>query len=318
MRELVVRDVGQGFDWLLGRRGGWLGVGRNMAVWFGRGLEVEGRAPITGTGQPAVSPDGALLALPGRDAVQVYRDYGDLEVSLALRPWSDRSTSAAAFSADGARLVVASAGPDHGTAEVAVYAAAVGWRPIDAVVIGTDVDVGIFVWPHPLERSFLIGFGAGQDAQWALCVREEADRLTATEIIALRDHGVWNLSRDGTAILSVPWGDERDVTWHTFPSGELLRSLPAPSLTGVDVENDEADMIHSIHGLSGWRTLIVTDGGRVRLLDCAPGRGRPTLVAETALDPGLWPVGVPGLADTRLLLGDSADRLHLLELERGV
>jgi hypothetical protein len=33
--------------------------------------------------------------------------------------------------------------------------------------------------------------------------------------------------------------------------------------------------------------------------------------------PGLWPIGAPGLADTRLLLGDSGGRLHLWELDLG-
>src|SRR5262249_4617007 len=103
-----------------------------------------------------------------------------------------------------------------------------------------------------------------------------------------------------------------------FPSGELLRSLPPSSLTGVaDDENDEADMIHSIYGLDGWRTLVVTDRGRVRLLDCSTGRGQPALLAGAALGPGLWPAGVPGLADSRLLLGDSGGRLHLWELQLG-
>jgi hypothetical protein len=57
MREVVVLNVGQRFEWLLPQGAGWLGVGRNMATWFGPGLEVERRAPIITSGQPAVSSD---------------------------------------------------------------------------------------------------------------------------------------------------------------------------------------------------------------------------------------------------------------------
>lgn len=67
-------------------------------------------------------------------------------------------------------------------------------------------------------------------------------------------------------------------------------------------------MINAIHGIRGWRTLVVTEAGKIRLLDCAPAQGQPVLLAETALDPGRWPVGMPGLADTRLPLGDSRGR----------
>lgn len=78
MREVVVLDGEQRFEWLLPRRAGWLGIGRHMATWFGPGLDVERRVQIITSGQPAVSPDGALLAFPISDAVQVHRDDGDL------------------------------------------------------------------------------------------------------------------------------------------------------------------------------------------------------------------------------------------------
>lgn len=313
MRELVDRKVEERFDWLLPHANGWFGVGRDVGVWFDPGLEVERRMPMSKAGQPAVSPDGTVLALPGKDVLQIRLD-GSLEASLPLRPWLDKSRGAAAFSADGARLVVASAGPEANTAEIRAYAANDGWSLVDTTVIPIDIDVGFLMWPHPEERSFLITIGAGQDGQWSWCVREDSERLMSMEIAALRDHGVYDLNAGGTAALSLPWGAETSVKWHEFPSGNLLLSVPPSSLTGVGDKDSDDAVINSIHGLNGWKALIVTEAGKIRLLDCAADRGQPLLLDDASLAPGAWPIAA-AVAGTSLLLSDSQSRLHLLQMD---
>jgi hypothetical protein len=227
-----------------------------------------GTLPVE-AGAVAIHPSGDLLAIASRTELILADLTGTIVLRRTHRAWKDWEGGDVVFLGDGSRVLAVL--PADGAARLVLLQGGSG-KVIAEAEVSVPEEAGFFLLRTPLEETWGLWAGAGQDGQWSHWVRIERDRLTIQGIEALtgKEHGPVQVDGPGREFLvEADGGLER----RRFPDGKLLARLEPP-------EGEDFAFSEPCHLASGRALVMNAATSQLHVVALAP----MTLGEEVAIE----------------------------------
>jgi hypothetical protein len=215
----------------------------------------------------AMSPDGALMAIAGKDSVRITDGAGTLLHTFLHTAWESSCGTECLFSPDSRYLWFVVPGPSRGDDLLHVMETA-GFSVVDRVSTQNN-DCAYFFYPTPNAGTVLMDTAAGQDGSSMYLVQFDKGRVTLEELPQCQDQIIGNFSPAGDEFVTAPV-DEGPLRVYSFPEMAEIASMPremighAPGLA-IALEADAFRYI--VRYLTADLLVALTRFGRLLAID---------------------------------------------------
>ncbi len=215
----------------------------------------------------AVSPDGTMMAIAGKDSVRITDAAGTLLHTFVHAAWDSFCGTECLFSPDSRYLWFVVPGPSGGDDLLHVMETA-SFSVVDRVSTQNN-DCAYFFYPTPMVGTILMDTAAGQDGSTMYLVRSDSGRISLEELPQCQDQIIGNFSPAGDELVTAPV-DEGPLRVYSFPEMAEIASMPQEMIghtPGLAAAEEPDTFEYIVRYLTADLLVALTRFGRLLAID---------------------------------------------------